>query len=128
MVDERVIDINAKTFPDDKFRALVLKEYDADGNRFLSTGEIACTWVIDIEGDRNEERSGDWQGIGAASIKGIEYFTEVTTLYMRNNRVTSVDLSKNTKLKELYCSGNPCILARIVASFPLVEKSQLFNE
>ncbi len=37
---------------------------------------------------------------------GIKYFTNITTLRLNTNRLTSVDVSKNTKLTKLYVNGN----------------------
>ena len=40
------------------------------------------------------------------SLKGIEYFTALTSLNYRYNQLTTLDLSKNTALKVLNCSKN----------------------
>jgi len=39
-------------------------------------------------------------------LTGIEYFTELRELNIRNNQVSKLDLSKNTKLEVLYASDN----------------------
>ncbi|MDR0303961.1 MAG: leucine-rich repeat domain-containing protein, partial [Chitinispirillales bacterium] len=41
-----------------------------------------------------------------SSFAGIEYFTGLTTLDCDYNRLTTLDVSKNTALTELYCSSN----------------------
>lgn len=40
------------------------------------------------------------------SLKGIEFFTELTKLSCWGNHITELDLSHNTKLKELACYNN----------------------
>ena len=40
------------------------------------------------------------------SLKGIEYFTELTSLYCEMNELTSLDVSGNKKLEILACRGN----------------------
>ena len=40
------------------------------------------------------------------SLKGIEYFTYLMELYCRNNQLTELDVSKNTKLRTLSCENN----------------------
>ena len=40
------------------------------------------------------------------NLDGIEYFTNLQALYARNNSLTSLDVSKNTKLKILALNGN----------------------
>ena len=93
--------INADNFPDANFRAFLMdQEYGSDG--VITAAELAD---ID-EMDCSESK--------IANLKGIEYFTELTYLDCcnededdsNNNTLTSLDLSKNTKLKTLYCDGN----------------------
>jgi Leucine-rich repeat (LRR) protein len=45
-------------------------------------------------------------GSGIHSLDGIEYFTELKYLNCRNEELTALDISKNTKLDTLYCEGN----------------------
>lgn len=40
------------------------------------------------------------------SLKGIEYFTALTSLYCIYNQLTSLDVSNNTALTALYCYDN----------------------
>ena len=40
------------------------------------------------------------------SLKGIEYLTEMTIFNCNYNKITKLDVSKNTKLQKLYCSYN----------------------
>ncbi|MFR0796580.1 MAG: hypothetical protein ACLSHG_10055 [Oscillospiraceae bacterium] len=43
---------------------------------------------------------------GIADLTGIEYFTELVALNCENNKLTALDVSKNTHLSEIYCGGN----------------------
>lgn len=43
---------------------------------------------------------------GIKTLKGIEYFTGLKTLFCTKNQLTSLDLNKNTALNSLYCSDN----------------------
>ena len=85
--------INETTFPNATFREWVLaQEYGADG--YLTDGEIVFVKQINVY-DKS-----------IADLKGIEYFTNLTDLDCSNNKLTSLDVSKNTNLKILNCSNN----------------------
>ncbi len=85
--------INATNFPDDIFRQWVIDNCDTDGDGTLSTTEAAKK-LINV------------QGKGIANLKGIEHFTAATLLNISNNQLTTVDLTKNTKLTRLDCYNN----------------------
>lgn len=40
------------------------------------------------------------------SLRGIEYFVSLKVLCCDNNRLTQLDVSRNTKLTEFYCANN----------------------
>lgn len=106
------IPIDPEHFPDEKFRDYVATaehrvEYEIDGkttykkicidtdkNGSLNANEIAAVREIDVIGK------------SISILKGIEYFTALTTLQCDNNALTTLDLSKNTKLECLTCSNN----------------------
>ena len=109
------VKINETTFPDKAFREYVQKEFDKDGSGTLDSAEIKSTTGIFA----NE--------LGISSMKGLEYFTELTTLQCLNNslkqldvtrntklvifsfwgnQISSIDLSNNTKLESLGCGNN----------------------
>lgn len=90
---------------DAKFKAWLVAQYDKDDDGEISKGEAAK--ITRIENTSDE----------ITSLKGIEYFTELKTLICRgsytwynertpNGKLTQVDLSGNTKLKELDLSNN----------------------
>ncbi|MBR6456869.1 MAG: hypothetical protein IKS72_08120 [Prevotella sp.] len=90
------IEINTTNFPDAKFRSYVSKNFDMDNNGYLSSEEVAAVKLIYIEKYYED----------LVSIKGVEFFTELTQLYCRENNLASIDVSKNKKLEELHCFKN----------------------
>ena len=86
--------VNEKNFPDKSFRDYVSSQWDKDGDGYLSEDEIKNTDVISVK-----EK-------GIKSLKGIEYFTELTWLECTNNSISSLDISKNTKLSAVVCISN----------------------
>jgi len=87
------IKINSTNFPDEDFRNWLLKQdYGSDG--VLTDAEIAKVTSINVY-----SRS-------IQSLKGIEYFTALTSLSCYDNQLTSLDVSKNTALQVLRCYSN----------------------
>lgn len=61
--------------------------------------------------------SGTYDTPGSlTSLQGIEYFESLSTLNCYSNKLTSLDISRNTALTELNCSYNP---GDGVSSFPI---------
>ena len=88
------IAINATNFPDEKFREYVSTYCDKDKDTYLSDEEISA-----VKGIYALEMS-------ITNLKGIEYFTALTYLACYSNKLTSLDVSKNTALKGLECDDN----------------------
>lgn len=88
--------IDKTNFPDAKFRTYVLNEVDTDKNGKLSAAELKGTKAITI----------DLTGLGVANLKGIERFPNATSLFASRNKLKTVDLTKNTKLKNINLSQN----------------------
>ncbi len=87
------VEINETNFPDASFRSWLLeRDYGSDGK--LTGEEIAGVTSIDVSSKNIQ------------SLKGIEYFTELTTLRCSSNKLTALDVSKNTALTELSCGAN----------------------
>ena len=79
------IAINEENFPDPIFREYLLAhDYGADA--VLTDEEIASIKEISLR-EKN-----------VASLKGVEYFTELENLEAVQTQLTSIDVSKNTKL------------------------------
>ena len=85
------VTIDETTFPDENFRKWILKQsYGKDG--VLTEEEIAKVESIDVA----------YQDI--KSLKGIEYFTALETLFCDCNPLTGLDVSQNTALTYLHCA------------------------
>lgn len=89
--DDVVID--ETNFPDEGFREYVKKEFDTSKDNFLSAAEIAAADRIFVTGKP------------ITSIKGIEYFTALTSLRCSHTKLTSLDTSHNKKLSYLECEN-----------------------
>ena len=84
----------SEAFPDEAFREYVISEFNPDGDEYLSAAELAN--VKEIFAD----------DLHIKSLKGIEYFDNLELLLCRDNEITSLDVSHNTKLKRLECYYN----------------------
>ena len=87
------VQINEKTFPDEQFRSFILSQpYGEDA--LLADNEVeGITFMYATEK-------------GIQSLKGIEYFSALTSLYCSGNQLTELDVSKNRALNSLYCGSN----------------------
>ncbi len=92
--EKKGIKIGSNTFPDEKFRAYILKNIDKDGDGYLSETEIAETTSITC------------RARSISSLKGIECFVNVQSIDCSVNKLTELDVSKNTALMEFDCSSN----------------------
>ena len=98
------------TFADKVFEAYCLKNFDLNKDRKISGTEA------------NNVKKMDFRTDNIKSMDDISYFTNLESLQCSGSRhhvqtafyeldfytgaLTSLDVSKNTKLKELYCHGN----------------------
>ena len=89
------VPINESTFPDATFRSVIASTYDYNGNGYIDPDEVSMTMNISCE------------GMGITSVKGIEYFTDIQGLWVKDNNINSLDVSKNVHLHGIWCSGNP---------------------
>ncbi len=78
-------------FPDANFRSGIEDNFES---AYLS------------QTDAQNETYFDFMDRGILSLQGIEYFINLKTLWVINNRLTELDLSNNINLKELYCYNN----------------------
>ena len=89
------VKIDANTFPDPKFRALISgSDYDKNGDGTLDVNEIIYI------------RNIYCQDMGIKSLKGIEYLKELRGIYCMDNEISDWDLSHNKLLTGIWCSGN----------------------
>ena len=86
--------INEKNFPDPVFRKYVSDTFDTNGNGYLSKDELAAVTKIEVY---NKD---------IYDLTGVEYFTDIELLNCANDKVTKLDVSRNTKLKELALPNN----------------------
>ena len=85
--------INVINFPDDNFRNWILSQkYGQDG--LLTDDEIANVTNINVANNNIQ------------ILKGIEFFTALTSLDCSNNQIYYLDVSKNTALTSLVCNNN----------------------
>lgn len=88
------IAIDEEYFPDAVFREYVRENFDADGDGKLSADE--CLGVNTIDVSQKDIKS----------LKGIEYFTNLTYLKCSNNKLTQLVVSKNKELDMLFTYNN----------------------
>lgn len=116
--------INPLIFPDDNFRTIILKEYDENGDRYLSDEEVK-----DVSTMQLSFLAEDYFGEGAKikDLTGIEYFSNLkrlrasglgienlnvtrlpnlVELTIQGNELSSIDLMNNAKLETLNVSSN----------------------
>lgn len=86
--------INETNFPDAKFRAYIQKAFDTNNDKKLDADEILVA------------RNVECQEMGIESLQGIEFLTELRGLYCMDNKIKTMDLSKNKLLTGVWCSGN----------------------
>ena len=77
------VTINATNFPDANFRSYLLSEYPTG---VITTAQLNARTELEV----NMKSISD--------MKGVEYFTELTRLSCYGNKLTSIDVSSNTKL------------------------------
>ena len=91
--DPRGIRIDGDHFPNYEFRQYLKANIDKDGDGYLNDTERSIG-DLDVTSQH------------IANLKGIEYFTNLTRLYCKDNKLTKLDLSGNAKLQQVYCSSN----------------------
>ena len=107
--------IDVTNFPDENFRKWVWSQsYGSDG--VLTDEEIASVKNINVAEKEIQ------------SLKGIEFFTEITRLSCPSNQLTALDLSKNIKLKTVYCVDNQLTSLDLTSNTELIELDCLENQ
>ena len=101
------VPIDEANFPDAEFRRYISEKLDPNNDGILTEEEIA-----NVKSISNGDYVIGWgyfdNGYGILSLKGLETFTALEELVMRgfNTKLTELDVSKNTALINLDCSGN----------------------
>ncbi len=106
--------VNQTNFPDSLFRDYVKRNIDLDSNGFLSEEEIAAVTWIDCSGNGEDRGS-------IVSLQGVELFANLEMLDCSYNRISTLDVSNNPKLKTLDCSINQLTGYLDVTSNPALE-------
>lgn len=86
--------IDETNFPDAAFREYI-QSFDSDQNGVLSQQEIAQVTYISASDS------------GIESLKGVEHFTSISSLFVSRNNLKELDLSRNTALKNVSAYQNP---------------------
>ncbi len=88
------VEINETNFPDKAFRMCLTETTVEGADGILTDEEIQdMTWL-------------SCTGMGIKSLKGIEFLTELEFLDCSGNELTSLNVTSNKKLEELYCQDN----------------------
>lgn len=90
--------INDTNFPDATFRKVVAG-FDKNQSGKLTSAEIAAVTWLDCSSSKIGSSS-------ISSLKGVAYFTNIAGLNCSGQKITSLDLSKNTLLQTVACSQN----------------------
>lgn len=112
MIPGTGVEINATNFPDSKFRNYLLSLYPQG--------------IIPNE-DLNNWTELDVSNKGISNLKGIEFFTELQTLYCNTNSITSLNVSSLTKLVKLSCYNNSLTALNISGCTALKELRCYYN-
>ncbi len=87
---------------DDAEFKVYCEQFDTNKDGKLSLDEANAVKNIDVHGEHDEYNSlGEIQ-----SLKGIAFFTNLEELKCEYNKITSLDVSKNTALERLNCNSN----------------------
>lgn len=101
---EDKIKIDKEHFGDEYFRYYVGFNFDKDEDGYLSEEERKKVTKIDV--GENSLYQLEYEYPAVKTLKGIEYFTNITELDCSDSELKKLDLSKNTKLKKINCSMN----------------------
>ena len=94
------VKINSTNFPDKGFRKYISENIDLNKDGVLSKTEIKSVKTIYL-GSASEVG-----GYICKNLTGINIFTELQTLECSCNKLTTLDVRKNTKLVKLGCDVN----------------------
>ena len=93
---------------DPSFIAICKKNFDTNSDGKISMEEAsAVTELVFDSPYPSEESESRWEyDEPLKSLKGLEYFPNLEILVLEYHQVTSLDISHNPMLKQLYCSSN----------------------
>ena len=113
---EGSVRIDEEHFPDEIFRNdYVRDDFDTNKDGILSAEEAASVHDIQFVSS-------------VTNLKGIEYFTALTTLVCHNNQLTELDVSGNIALTYLDCESNQLTELDVSKNTALTELACSYNQ
>ncbi|EAE6661193.1 LPXTG cell wall anchor domain-containing protein [Listeria monocytogenes] len=103
-------------FPDDNLAKAVAEKMSKNVDESVTVEELAKITKLDA------------RSRGIEDSTGIDYLTGLETLYLEDNQLKSIDVSKNLNLKELACSNNPLANLDVSKNLALEELTCENNE
>ena len=98
-VDSEFVEINNTNFPDQVFRKYVEDNIDKADTTGQKDGKLS-------QAERDAVTKIDIDNQNCTDLTGIAYFANLTKLYCSDNQLTTLDVSKNAKLRILQCHNN----------------------
>jgi len=89
-----IVDDVCTIMDDIVFMDYCYKNFDVNNDGKVSMTEASAVKEINITNTKT------------TSLKGLEYFTQLTRLYCYGNQLSSLDVSNNTQLSFIDCRGN----------------------
>ncbi|MBQ8271992.1 MAG: leucine-rich repeat domain-containing protein [Tidjanibacter sp.] len=99
--------------PDEHFKAALLKLCDTNEDFEITAEEAEAVTSLDVSAIIPQ----------ITSLSGIEYFTNLEVLDCSYNKITSLNLLQNTKLKEVYVSTNQLTTLLVPATVTKLDAS-----
>lgn len=96
---QTVIVISLSDIEDESLRTYVSEVADTNGDGSISQEEADAVTEIDLSGIASSGRT-------VSSASGIGYFSNLKSFNCSNNAITSLDLSSNHSLEQVYCDNN----------------------
>lgn len=106
--------IDENNFPDPGLRGAIAKTSSGEDD-ILTDEEIEDFWLLDV----NYKEVKD--------LKGIELLPNLQLLMANAFQGTSIDVSKNTKLTEIYCCDSPTLTSLTLGEQPELETLNINN-
>lgn len=103
-------------FPDDNLAKAVAETMNKNVDESVTVEELAKITKLDARSQGIEDSTG------------IEYLTGLEILYLEDNQLKSIDVSKNLNLKDLACSNNPLANLDVSKNLALEELTCENNE
>jgi len=100
--------------PDATFKSYLLEQFDKNRDKEISVEEAMDAKEIRCFGTPNTPKN-------IMSLEGIQYFPNIEYIDCSYTMVDNIDLSSNSRLKNIYCYSTPAENLNISAFSPLIE-------